>query len=40
MAAPQTRTIWRRLGWMALIWAVSVLALALVSQVIRFWLHA
>jgi uncharacterized protein DUF2474 len=28
----------KRLGWMALIWAVSVLALGIVSLLLRWWL--
>jgi hypothetical protein len=32
--------LWKRLGWMALIWIASVTALAIVAGVIRFWLHA
>jgi hypothetical protein len=28
----------RKLGWMALIWAVSVAALGIVSLLIRWWL--
>lgn len=30
---------WKRLGWMALIWAVSVTALGLVAMVIHTWLR-
>ena len=30
--------LWKRMGWMAAIWAGSVLALGLVAQAIRFWL--
>ncbi|HKT85651.1 MAG TPA: DUF2474 family protein [Novosphingobium sp.] len=30
--------LWKRLGWMAAIWAVSVLVLGVVAGVIRFWL--
>ncbi|RJF90861.1 DUF2474 domain-containing protein [Sphingomonas cavernae] len=30
--------LWKRLGWMALIWAGSVAALGLVATVIRWWL--
>lgn len=32
--------LWQRLGWMALIWAASVLAMGLVASVIRAWLKA
>ncbi|WP_353454245.1 DUF2474 family protein [Sphingomonas faeni] len=30
--------LWKRLGWLALIWLLSVLAVGLVAQVIRYWL--
>ncbi len=30
--------LWKRLGWLVLIWAASVLALGLVAGVIRLWL--
>lgn len=30
---------WQRLGWLALIWLASVLALGIVASVIRWWLH-
>ena len=36
---PQT-SLWRRMGWLALIWAGSVAALGLVAFVIRLWLKA
>lgn len=29
---------WKRLGWMALIWTGSVVALGAVSMILRFWL--
>jgi len=32
--------LWKRLGWMALIWTMSVAALGLVAWVLRLWLHA
>ena len=31
-------TLGRRLGWMALIWAMSVAALGVVSLIIRWWI--
>ncbi|WP_338081642.1 MULTISPECIES: DUF2474 domain-containing protein [Agrobacterium] len=34
----ETSSIWKRLGWMFLIWAVSVAALGLVTVAIRYWL--
>ena len=30
---------WKRLLWMAGIWAASVLALGVVAALIRLWLH-
>lgn len=30
--------LWQRIGWMALIWAGSVLALGAVSVMLRLWL--
>ncbi|WP_076070909.1 DUF2474 domain-containing protein [Sphingomonas montana] len=39
MADLQPRPLWKRLGWMAAIWLLSVLAVGLVAQVIRFWIH-
>ena len=32
--------LWKRLGWMAAIWAMSVAARGLVAWVLRLWLHA
>ncbi|WP_337958591.1 DUF2474 domain-containing protein [Sphingomonas naphthae] len=32
--------LWRRLGWMILIWSSSVLALGLVSMILRYWLKS
>ncbi len=31
--------LWKRLAWMAAIWAASVAALGVVAGVIRLWLH-
>jgi hypothetical protein len=36
--APREAPLPRRLGWMALIWAGSVAALAVVSLLLRWWL--
>ncbi|MDT0576805.1 DUF2474 domain-containing protein [Croceicoccus sp. F390] len=30
--------LWRRLGWLALIWAASVAVLGMVGLVLRYWL--
>ena len=35
-----TAPLWKRLGWMAAIWAMSVTALGLLAWVLRLWLHA
>ena len=34
------RLVWRRIGWMVLIWLGSVLTMGAASLLIRFWLHA
>ena len=31
-------SLWRRLGWLVLIWTMSVLTLGAVASVIRWWL--
>ncbi|MDQ2705837.1 MAG: DUF2474 domain-containing protein [Pseudomonadota bacterium] len=36
----ERRSLWSRLGWMALIWAASVAVLGAVAFVIKFWLGA
>lgn len=30
--------LWRRLGWMAAIWAISVAGLGAIAWVLRLWL--
>ncbi|MFN0264018.1 DUF2474 domain-containing protein [Tepidamorphus sp. 3E244] len=35
-AGATPRPLWKRLGWMALIWAASVAALGAVAMVIRW----
>ena len=35
-----TSPLWKRLGWMAAIWAMSVAALGTIAWVLRLWLHA
>jgi hypothetical protein len=32
--------LWKRLAWMALIWSGGVLALGVVSLVLRLWLRS
>ena len=32
--------LWKRLAWMAAIWAMSVVALGVVATMLRWWLHA
>lgn len=32
------QSLWKRLAWMAAIWAASVAALGLVAGVLRLWL--
>lgn len=39
MVEPAPKPLWQRLGWMALIWAGSVLALGIVGLIIRYWLN-
>ncbi len=35
---PEEAPLWRRIGWMALIWAGSVAALGVVSLALHWWL--
>lgn len=37
LRADQT-PLWKRLAWMAAIWAGSVLTLGIAAEVLRFWL--
>ena len=32
--------LWKRLAWMAAIWAMSVVALGVVAMILRWWLRA
>lgn len=36
--APETPSVWKRLGWMLLIWSASVAALGALSLILRLWL--
>lgn len=38
MTSADEGPLWRRLGWMAAIWAGSVSVLAIVAYAIRYWL--
>ena len=31
--------LWKRLAWMAAIWAASVLALGIVAMLLKWWLN-
>lgn len=35
---PEDAPLWKRLGWMAAIWGISVGTLGIVAMVIRWWL--
>ena len=39
-SATSPRPLWRRLGWMALIWIASVAALGVVALLIRLLMNA
>jgi hypothetical protein len=34
----ETPSVWKRLGWMLLIWSASVAALGALSLILRLWL--
>ncbi len=36
--SPERQPLYKRLGWMILIWAVSVAALGVVAAILRAWL--
>jgi len=40
MVGDTAGSLWKRLAWMAAIWVMSVLALAVVATILRWWLHA
>jgi len=35
----QRRSWWKKLGWLVLIWALSVAAIGVVSYVLRLFMH-
>jgi hypothetical protein len=39
MATDPSSPLWKRVGWMVLIWLSSVLVLGVVAGVIRWWLR-
>lgn len=38
--AAEKRPLWKRLGWLAMIWAGSVLALFIVASLMRLFMNA
>ena len=36
--SPESAPLWKRIGWMTLIWAMSVALLGVVSLILRWWL--
>ncbi|MFM9829190.1 MAG: DUF2474 family protein [Sphingomonas sp.] len=40
MVAPDAGPLWKRLVWLAAIWAMSVASLAAIALVLRWWLRA
>jgi hypothetical protein len=39
MVGEPAAPLWQRLGWLVLIWTLSVLALGVVASIIRWWIH-
>ena len=37
--APAALPLWKRLGWLALIWAASVTTMFVLSGLLRLWLN-
>ncbi|MEG3149780.1 DUF2474 domain-containing protein [Sphingomonas sp. ZT3P38] len=37
--ADEAGPLWKRLAWMAAIWAASVLALGIVAMLLKWWLN-
>jgi hypothetical protein len=37
--ADESGPLWKRLAWMAAIWAASVLALGIVAMLLKWWLN-
>ena len=36
---PEQKPLIQRIGWMVLIWALSIAALGIVAQAIRYWIN-